>query len=72
MHDDVASQRLDDAKQLGLLKEIGVIKKAQLRNETIRLVYEKNENWWSIIRFSIRHGTLITMLQAAIKRFRVL
>ena len=72
VHDDVASQRLDDAKQLGLLKEIGVIKKAQLRNETIRLVYEKNENWWSIIRFSIRHGTLITMLQAAIKRFRVL
>ena len=72
VHDDVASQRLDDAKKLGLVKEIEVIKKSQLRNETTRLVYEKNENWWSIIRFSIRYGTLITMLQAAIKRFRVL
>ncbi len=72
VHDDVASQRLDDAKQLGLVKEIEVIKKSQLRNETIRLVYEKNENWWSILRFSIRYGTLFTMFQAAIKRFRVL
>ena len=72
MHDDVANQRLDDAKKLGLTKEIEVIKKTQLKNKTTRLVYEKQESWWSIAQFSIRHRTLATMLQAAIKRFRVL
>ena len=72
MHDDVASQRLDDAKKLGLIKETEVIKRTQLKNKTTRLVYEKQESWWSIAQFSIRHRTLATMLQAAIKRFRVL
>lgn len=70
-HDDVCSQRLDDAKKLGLVKEIEVVQKSQLKNKTLRQVYEKKESWFTIVQFSIRNGTLITLLQATIKRFRL-
>lgn len=70
-HEDVCSQRLDDAKKLGLVNEMRVIQKSQLKNQTQRQVYEKRESWLTIAQFAIRNGTLAVLLQATIKRLRL-